>query len=224
MKNCPEHLKQGFGGEGLGDKAPAPEAEGLGLGAFHFQAAETDDLDFRIDGLKRGDGGRAIHDRHGHVGDDRGDFILAGGVNLDGVGAVGGQQDAVAEIVPACVCAISRMGSSSSTTSTSSSWPRGSWDCSCRRIFRGRRAGAGGKINLEDGALARLAVAGDEAAVALDDGQGGGQAQPGALAQLLGGEERLENPLLDFPGHSRPGVLHADDDIGPGLASRFAAA
>ena len=51
----------------------------------------------------------------------------------------------------------------------------------------------GGQIDGEDRALARRAVGEDEAAGLLDDAVGGGQAEAGALADLLGGEERLED-------------------------------
>src|SRR5579885_884681 len=43
-----------------------------------------------------------------------------------------------------------------------------------------------------------------------------GQAEPGALAGRLGGEERLEDPPLDLLTHAHAGVAHRELDIFPG--------
>ena len=63
------------------------------------QAAGGDDFDPRINGFQGADGRRAVHDRHRHVGEDSGDFILPGTIKLDGLGAVGGQQGLVAKVI-----------------------------------------------------------------------------------------------------------------------------
>ena len=203
--------------------APCCGVDGAGQVVIHVQSAGGDDLDFRIDGLECDDGGRPVHDRHGHVGDDRGDFIPAQGVKLDGLGAVGGRQDAVAEIVRACLARFRGWVPRRPRPAPVRCGRAAGWDCSRPPVFRGGRGGAGGKIDLEDAALARLAVTIDETAVAFDDGQRGGQAQPGALALLLGGEERLEYPVLNFLRHSRPGVRHADDHVVSGFGFQIRA-
>ena len=55
------------------------------------------------------------------------------------------------------------------------------------------------QVDLEGRALPRLAVHPRCAAALLDDAVDGRQAQPGALARLLGGEERLEDARLRRP-------------------------
>src|SRR3954468_24964234 len=55
------------------------------------------------------------------------------------------------------------------------------------------------------------AVEGDRAAVALlDDAAAGVQAEAGAAADLLGGEERLEDPVLVGRGDARPVIADVD--------------
>ena len=46
------------------------------------------------------------------------------------------------------------------------------------------------------------------------------EAEAGALADLLGGEERLEGAAGDFGGHAAAGIGHGDHDVvaGPRLA------
>src|SRR6188768_4090913 len=55
--------------------------------------------------------------------------------------------------------------------------------------------------DLEGGAAARRAVDGDVAAALLDDAVHHRQAEAGALAALLGGEERLEDAAADCIVH-----------------------
>src|SRR5437879_5957115 len=67
----------------------------------------------------------------------------------------------------------------------------------------------------EGGALARLRSEADRAVVAVAD-EGVGEAEPlaGALADPLGGEEGLEDPLGDLGRDPHPGVRHLDHDLG----------
>ena len=63
--------------------------------------------------------------------------------------------------------------------------------------------------------------------VLLDDAVDGRQAQAGALARLLGGEERLEDVLLDLRRHAAAGVAHGQAarrarPAGPGASARTA--
>ena len=60
---------------------------------------------------------------------------------------------------------------------------------------------------------ARLAVGEDVAAGLLDDAVDGGEAEPGAAADLLGGEERLEDLLHHLGRHAGAGVAHLDQHI-----------
>ena len=64
----------------------------------------------------------------------------------------------------------------------------------CSAMWRGRKM-------RKVGALADLRIAIDEAAGLLDDAVDHRQAEPGALADFLGGEERLED-LLDHLGRN----------------------
>src|SRR5688500_12367149 len=75
----------------------------------------------------------------------------------------------------------------------------------------GERSG-GRQVNPECGARAQAAFDGDMAAALGDDPVGGRQAEPGALALLLGGEERLEDAAQCLLRHAVAGVAHADAD------------
>jgi hypothetical protein len=60
--------------------------------------------------------------------------------------------------------------------------------------------------------VADLAVYSDDAAMLLrDDVVGDRQAEPGALASRLGGEERLEQFVLDIVGDTRADVVGPED-------------
>src|SRR5689334_5172478 len=85
---------------------------------------------------------------------------------------------------------------------------------------QGRRGSAvHGQPHAED-AGAVVARVGEAAAVPLlDDPPGDVEPEAGALADLLGGEERLEGPGCDVVGHPGSGVRELDDDVvtlGPG--------
>ena len=69
----------------------------------------------------------------------------------------------------------------------------------------------------EDGAAVRQAVGADVAAVLLDDLVADRQAEPRALPDRLGGEERVEDASDDIARDARAGV--ADDEEG-GVSSR----
>ena len=67
-------------------------------------------------------------------------------------------------------------------------------------------------------ALAIIDVIGkDEPARLLDDAVDRGQAQAGALAHILGGEEGIENPLLKLRRNARAGVLDFHHDVRTGF-------
>jgi len=64
----------------------------------------------------------------------------------------------------------------------------------------------------------------DVAAALLDDPVHGGQAQAGALALLLGGEERFEDLRLDLTRDAGTGIGDREHDVGPRSAPPRAAA
>jgi hypothetical protein len=72
------------------------------------------------------------------------------------------------------------------------------------------------QIDLEGGAEAGLGVDGDGAVALLHDPVDGGQAEPGALARRLRGEEGLEDPGPDLLGHPDAGVAHREHHVGAG--------
>ena len=76
-----------------------------------------------------------------------------------------------------------------------------------RRRSLGLSAGTRqGQVDLERGALPRLAVDRHESAALLDDAVHRGEAEAGALAHALGGEERLEDVPQRLRIHAGPGV------------------
>ena len=76
----------------------------------------------------------------------------------------------------------------------------------CVSAFSGSTAArcCAGKINMEGRALAQFALHLDPAVMLLDDAEDGGQAEAGAFAQFLGGEERLENARQVFRRDALP--------------------
>src|SRR5438067_9694676 len=83
--------------------------------------------------------------------------------------------------------------------------------------------GAGkGQLDEECGALAGRAFNRDRAAVLLDDPIRDGQAEAGAFADFLGGEERIEDPQLKSGRNPVPGIDERDLDRRGGDGSRNA--
>src|SRR5439155_23260751 len=78
-----------------------------------------------------------------------------------------------------------------------------------RGLALGGSAGDPREVDGEARPLVRGAVDGDVALALLDDAVHGGEAQAGALARSLGGEERLEEPLHGHLVHAHPGVDNA---------------
>ena len=66
-------------------------------------------------------------------------------------------------------------------------------------------------------AFPRLADHVDVPLVLLDDAVDDGQAQAGALAEFLGGEERLEDARLHFAAHAAASVGHGQQHVAAGL-------
>ena len=84
----------------------------------------------------------------------------------------------------------------------------------------GRRRGGGSlarrQVQRHGGPLLRRAVDGHEAAGMTCDALHEGQAEAGALAHLLGREERLEQMRLHVGGHADAVVANAQPDVLPG--------
>ena len=72
------------------------------------------------------------------------------------------------------------------------------------------------QVDFKGAAFAGLAVNADEAAMGLNDGMGGGQSQPGALADIPGGEEWFEDTLEIIRGNAMAGVDDAGAEVGTG--------
>ena len=97
------------------------------------------------------------------------------------------------------------------------------------RQRRLERAGAGRQLHRERRAALRLRLERDAAAVLLDDRVGDRQPEAGALADLLGGEERIEDLRLHVFRHARPIVVDLEHDrvaieVVPGAEDQRAAA
>ena len=69
------------------------------------------------------------------------------------------------------------------------------------------------QVDLDGGAAPDLAVDFHAAAALLDDPEDGGEAQAGALARSLGGEERLEQARLGGRVHAGAGVADRQQDV-----------
>ena len=122
-----------------------------------------------------------------------------------------------------------RTASSSSTSSTVAepdrslaasaglaSEPTPASACRRLRLEQSGRLGLGHMArqeNAEDRALADLGIAEDEAAGLLDDAVDHRQAEAGALADFLGGEERLEDLLHHVGRDAGAGVLDLDQHV-----------
>src|SRR5205085_11485639 len=69
------------------------------------------------------------------------------------------------------------------------------------------------EVDREHGALAGRTVDEDEAAGLLDDAVDGGEAEPGAGADLLGREERLEDAHEILLRDAESGIGDLDEDV-----------
>src|SRR2546430_16120171 len=88
-------------------------------------------------------------------------------------------------------------------------------ECGRRLWLGGRllRLGVTWQEHVETRPLANRALALDPAAMLLDDAEDHGEAEAGALAGVLGGEERLEDALTDLGGHAVAGGADTEPDI-----------
>ena len=102
---------------------------------------------------------------------------------------------------------IKRTGSSSSTNRIVSVPPRNLASAGAAAAFCSRR-GDGRQEDFEDRALAEAAGDLDPALVLLDDAIDRRQPEPGALANFLGGEERLEYARQMFRRDARARVAY----------------
>src|SRR5206468_3182817 len=96
-----------------------------------------------------------------------------------------------------------------------------SWHAWLRRRWRsGLRCER--QVNLERRPAADLAVQHNVAPVLLDDPENRAQAQAGAFALLLGGEERLKDAALRGRIHSTSSVADREHEVGAGHDSGLA--
>ena len=154
------------------------------------------------------------HLGHDHIGQDQIDRPLASSTMPERVGAV------------ARLDAPYTRGARAAAAPSSAPRPRPPPAASSRS----RPAGSGGPPGVrgerrpvmarqedgESGALARRALDRDVPAALLHDAVDRGQAEAGALAGLLGGEEGLEDPRLRRHVHADAGVAHGEHDVGAG--------
>src|SRR5690606_3497116 len=80
-------------------------------------------------------------------------------------------------------------------------------------VVRGER----GQIDVKGRSLADVAGNPEEAAVAAHDAEDGGEAEAGALADALGGEERLEDLVEVFGGDADAGVADGQAHVVAGF-------
>ena len=59
-----------------------------------------------------------------------------------------------------------------------------------------------------------------EPVVISDNAEHGGKAEPGALANRLGGEERIEDAIQVLPRNAHSRVADQPDDVGAGFGAR----
>ena len=158
----------------------------------------------------------AVHAGHDHVGDQQIDPLAGGAGDAQGVlGRMGGEHVVAQRFEDA----LGRAQDDFLVFDQQDGFVRAR-----RRIGR-RRDGGGrcvfrqilpGQEDLERAALARLAFHADVAAVLLGGAVDGGQAEAGALADGLGGEEGLENVRDDFRLHAAAVVAHGQHGVAAG--------
>src|SRR5512134_1544838 len=97
----------------------------------------------------------------------------------------------------------------------SPSWARGISRLPVDRRHHGAAGGRERQRQREARPLPDRAVAGDRAAVLLDDAVGDREAEAGSLADVLGGEERIVDTRQLLLRDARSGVGHLDDGALP---------
>ena len=78
------------------------------------------------------------------------------------------------------------------------------------------RLGGSGQIEIDRGADADRALDRDVAAGLPHEAVDHAEAEPCSPADLLCGEERLEDPIQRFRSHAATGIFHREPDIWPG--------
>ena len=187
-------------------------------------ARDEDDLEIGIFLAHRLQQRRAVHFRHHHVGDDEIDRAVPFLQRLQRLDAVGGLDHAVAARAQAA--RVQRAQALLVLDQQDGALPGevGARFCFRRRLL-GRAIGGGGvghslqlgmmprQEDVERGALIGFGIDIDEAAGLLDDAVHRRQAEPGALADFLGREERLENLVDDVGGDAGAGVGYVDPHV-----------
>ena len=155
----------------------------------------------------------AGHFRHDDVADDEVEFLLL--EQLDGFGAARAGDRLVIEVLERIDRRRADPGIILDQQDARAGHMRFALGALDRRVQPHRRRGGFGarQIDRHRGPLAELAFDADFAARLVREAEDLAQSQPGALADRLGGEERLERPLEHLGGHAAAGVADADPDI-----------
>src|ERR1043166_1612882 len=191
VQNLCERLKELLGGVGLREEHPDADAGGLGGLVVSAEAGGGDDLHPRVHLLERADGGRAVHEGHHHVGDDGGDLVAVLRVEADGLRAVAGGDDAVAEGFERALRDLKYRVLVVHDEDQLAA-PHGQVCARAPLLLADRRLD-GREIDRELRAAVRLAVDVDEAAGAADEGRGRRGSRTARPPATLRREERLED-------------------------------
>jgi len=193
------------------DKEGVGEGRGAGLVVL-TKPADGDDLDGGVEALDDAGEGGAVEVGHVEVGDDDADLAGARGEERNAFGAVGGGEDAVA------VTGEDRGGHVADARFVVDDEHEvlvaaalGDGDAGGGGGGGGRRD-LGGEVDAEGGAFSGGGVKGDEAAVGIDDAADGGEAEAGAFAGVLGGEERFPDPGKDVGRNAGAGVFDLKEE------------
>lgn len=207
-------------GEGLGQEgAVTEELKLLDLGRLKTTAGD-DDAGGGDDAAEGADEIQPVHLRHVEIGNDGVEGVLVlDGVD-DGLGAVGGGEDAVVQGGEDGGDGVAHGGlviddedelALAGVVAAAGGGGRGI------EIDEEVAAEGGlGEVDGEGGALAGGGLDADEAAMAADDTEGGGEAEAGAAVGPFGAEEGLEDAVEQLGLDAEAGVADLADDVAAG--------
>src|ERR1043166_1123147 len=185
------------------------------LGRVIGQSRRGDNVQFWINAFQNPNDADAVHHGHHEVADDRFDDVLMLGKGSDSLDPVVGGEDLVRRVSQDGAEGFAQKGLVVHYENDFAATLRLCFECFHRVRHDDLRSG--GQIYFELTALARLALHFNEPVMPPNDAQHRRQAQTGAFAWFLGGEERLENSLDHASGNSSPGIHDLNEHIGSGL-------
>lgn len=149
------------------------------------------------------------------------DFLIAGADDVEGLLAVGGLDDFVAEEFEHVDGDVANGGFVVDNEDAAKVGGGSIAQADERGVGGGSRRFFGDACEARDedaefGSATEFAVELDPAAVILDDFLSGGEAEAGAFSGFLGGEESFEDALAIFRGDTAAVVANGDDDEGGG--------